>query len=139
MKSELAILGFAIIILWGLWGFFYKYGVVKIGLLRALLVISIFYTVFNILVITYLYRKGVSLPVENTSVILMAGTVAGVAASILFLYALQKYPGSVVIPMTALYPAVSVVLAVLILKEDITRVKAFGIVLAVIAGYLLSK
>lgn len=139
MKPELAILGFAIIILWGLWGFFYKYGVVKIGLLRALLVISIFYTVFNILVITYLYRKGVSLPVENTSVILMAGTVAGVAASILFLYALQKYPGSVVIPMTALYPAVSVVLAVLILKEDITRVKAVGIVLAVIAGYLLSK
>lgn len=139
MKPELAILGLAIIILWGMWGFLYKYGVVKLGLLRALLVISIFYTVFNVLVIMYLYRKGVSLPVEGTTGVLVVGTAAGVAASILFLYALQKYPGSVVIPMTALYPAVSVVLAVLILKEEIKVINAAGIALAIVAGYLLAK
>lgn len=139
MKPELAIIGFVIIILWGFWGFLYKYGVVKLGLMRALLVISIFYTVFNILVILYLYRKGVSLPVESTSAILIVGTAAGVISSILFLYALQRYPGSVVIPMTALYPAVSVVLAVLILKEDIKAVNAVGIALAIVAGYLLAK
>lgn len=139
MKPELAILGLAIIILWGMWGFLYKYGVVKLGLLRALLVISIFYTVFNVLVIMYLYRKGVSLPVEGTTGVLVVGTAAGVAASILFLYALRKYPGSVVIPMTALYPAVSVVLAVLILKEEIKVINAAGIALAIVAGYLLAK
>lgn len=139
MKPELVILGFVIIILWGTWGFLYKYGVVKAGLLSTLLATSIFYTVFNVLVITYLYRKGTSLPVESTTLVLMAGTATGVTASILFLYALQKYPGSVVIPMTALYPAVSVVLAILILKEDIKAVNAAGIALAIIAGYLLSK
>jgi transporter family protein len=113
--------------------------VVKAGLLSALLATSMFYTVFNVLVITYLYRRGTLLPVESTTLVLMAGTAAGVTASILFLYALQKYPGSVVIPMTALYPAVSVVLAVLILKEEIKVINAAGIALAIVAGYLLAK
>jgi transporter family protein len=117
----------------------YKYGVTRLGLLSALLATSIFYSVLNVVVIIYLYNRGVSLPMESTTVILLTGTTAGVAASILFLYALTKYPGSVVIPLTALYPAVSVVLAILILKEDVSRVNGIGIVLAVIAGYLLSR
>ena len=139
MKPELAILGFVIIILWGLWGFLYKYGVTRLGLLSALLATSIFYTVLNILIITFLYRRGVALPMESTTAVLLTGTAAGVAASILFLDALQKYPGSVVIPLTALYPAVSVLLAILILKEDISKVNAFGIGLAIVAGYMLSR
>jgi transporter family protein len=139
MKPELVVLGFAIIIVWGLWGFLYKYGILKLGFLRALFIISVFYTVLNILVITYLYRMGVGFPMEGTAVVLMAGTAAGVIGSILFMYALQKFPGSIVIPMTALYPAVSVVLAVLILKEDIKTINVIGIALAIVAGYLLSK
>lgn len=139
MKPELMLVGLAIILLWGLWGFLYKYGVVKLGFLSALLATSIFYTILNILIITVLYRRGVTLPVEGTTAILLTGTAAGVAASILFMYALQKYPGSIVIPMTALYPAVTVVLAVLILREDIKVVNAVGIALAIVAGYLLAK
>lgn len=139
MKPELAIIGFTIIILWGFWGFLYKYGVTRLGLLSTLLATSIFYSVLNVLVIIFLYRRGVTLPMEGTTAILLTGTAAGVAASILFLYALTKYPGSVVIPLTALYPAVSVVLAILILKEDITKVKVVGIVLAMFAGFLLAK
>lgn len=139
MKPELAILGLVIIILWGLWGFLYKYGVTRLGLLSALLATSIFYTLLNIIVIAYLYSRGVNFPMESTTAVLLSGTAAGATASILFLYALQKYPGSVVIPMTALYPAVSVVLAILILKEDINKINGIGIVLAIVAGYLLSR
>ncbi len=139
MKPELMLVGLAIILLWGMWGFLYKYGVVKLGFLSALLATSIFYTVLNVLVIIYLYRRGVALPVEGTTAILLTGTAAGVAASILFMYALQKYPGSIIIPLTALYPAVTVVLAALILREDIKAVNAAGIVLAIVAGYLLAK
>lgn len=139
MKPELLLIGVGIILLWGIWGFLYKYGVVKLGLLSALLATSIFYTILNIVVITYLYRRGVSLPVEGTTAILLMGTAAGVAGSLLFMYALQKYPGSIVIPMTALYPAVAVLLAVLILNENIKAVNAVGIALAIIAGYLLAK
>lgn len=139
MKLELAVLGLVIILLWGFWGFLYKYGVTRLGLLSTLLATSIFYSVLNVLIIGYLYKRGVALPIEGTTAILLTGTATGVAASILFLYALTKYPGSVVIPMTALYPAVSVVLAILILKEDISKINGIGIVLAVIAGYLLSR
>ena len=139
MKPELILVGVVIILLWGVWGFLYKYGVVKLGLLSAVLVASVFYTILNIIVITYLYSRGVRLPVEGTTAILMMGTAAGVSASLLFMYALQKYPGSIVIPMTALYPAVSVVLAILILNENIKAVNALGIALAIVAGYLLVK
>jgi len=139
MKPELLLVGVVIILLWGMWGFLYKYGVVKLGLLSAVLTVSVFYTILNVVIITYLYRRGVRLPVEGTTAILMMGTAAGVAASLLFMYALQKYPGSIVIPMTALYPAISVILAILILNEEIKAVNAVGIVLAIVAGYLLVK
>ncbi len=139
MKPELAIVGIAIVLLLGLWGFLYKYGIMRIGLLSAIFAISVFYTIFNVAVIAYLYRRGVGLPMESTTAILMAGTAAGVVASLLFMYALQRYPGSIVIPLTALYPAVSIVLAVLILGENLKAVNAAGIVLAIIAGYLLTK
>jgi transporter family protein len=139
MKPELVLIGGVIILLWGMWGFLYKYGVVKLGLLSAVLAVSVFYTILNVVIITYLYRRGVRLPVEGTTAILMMGTAAGVAASLLFMYALQKYPGSIVIPMTALYPAISVILAILILNEEIKAVNAVGIALAIVAGYLLVK
>lgn len=139
MRPELAVVGIIIVLLWGLWGFLYKYGIMRIGLPSAIFAISVFYTMFNVAVIVYLYRRGVGLPFESTTAILMAGTAAGVAASLLFMYALQKYPVSIVIPLTALYPAVSIVLAVLILGEELKAINAAGIVLAIIAGYMLAK
>lgn len=139
MRPELAVVGIIIVLLWGLWGFLYKYGIMRIGLPSAIFAISVFYTMFNVAVIVYLYRRGVGIPFESTTVILMAGTAAGVAASLLFMYALQKYPVSIVIPLTALYPAVSIVLAVLILGENLKAINAAGIVLAIIAGYMLAK
>ncbi len=72
---------------------------------------------------------------------LWAALVAGVfggAGYVLFMKAVQEGKASVVIPLTALYPAVTVALAVLLLGEGMTMLRAAGIALAVIAAVLLS-
>jgi transporter family protein len=56
-----------------------------------------------------------------------------------FLTALAAGPASVVVPLTALYPMVTVVLSWAVLKEDLTGRHLAGIVLALAAGWLLSK
>ncbi len=139
MKLEISVLGSVIIILWGLWGFLYKYGVDKLGLLPALFVTNAVYTITNIAILAYLYHRGVGFPFAQPAAMLTLGTVVGVAASLLFMFALERYPGSIVIPLTALYPAVSAVLAMLILDERIKPTNAAGIALAILAGYLLTR
>jgi transporter family protein len=139
MKPDITLLGFTIIIMWGLWGFLYKYGIQKLGLMPAIFVTTGVYTLVNIVILAYLHRAGVSFPLQGATPILAMGTLFGVSASLLFMYALQRFPGSTVIPLTALYPAVSSILAIVILKEQIKAVNALGIALAVIAGYFLTR
>ena len=139
MKPDLNALALVIIIVWGLWGFLYKYGVTKLGLMPALFATNVVYTIGNIIILVYLYNKGITFPIESTTVLIGLGTILGIIGSLLFMYALENFPGSTIIPLTALYPALSAVLVVVVLKEQISAVNAFGIVLAVIAGYFLTR
>jgi len=52
---------------------------------------------------------------------------------------LEKERASLAVPLTALYPAVTVMLGILLLKESIKFENAVGIILAIIAGILLAK
>ena len=139
MKLEISVLGLVIVVLWGLWGFLYKYGVDRLGLFRALFVTNVVYMLTNLAILAYLYYRGISFPPSQPAAMLTLGTVVGVTASLLFMLALERYPGSIVIPLTALYPAVSAVLAVVVLGERIKPVNAAGIALAIVAGYLLTR
>ncbi len=139
MKLEISVLGLLIILLWGFWGFLYKYGVMKLGLLPTLLVTNLVYMLSNLVILLYLYRRGVSIPSVTPALLVSVGTILGVMASILFLVALEKYPGSIVVPLTALYPAVTTLLAVMLIGERLSTVNALGIALAILAGYLLTR
>jgi len=46
---------------------------------------------------------------------------------------------SIVIPLTCLYPLVTIVIAVVFFREGLTRVQLIGVVLAVVAAALLSQ
>jgi len=139
LKDSMQLISLVVIFFWGLWGFLYKYGVMKIGFSKAVLVTSTVYTFINIVVIAYLINRGVGFPVNSATGFLAIGTVFGVSASLLFILALRKYPGSIVIPLTALYPAVGALLSIAVLKEEIKAVNAVGILLAVIAGFFLTR
>lgn len=139
MKPDLNVLALVIIIVWGLWGFFYKYGVTKLGLLPAIFATNVVYTIGNIIILVYLYNKGITFPIEGTTALLGLGTILGIIGSLLFMYALENFPGSTIIPLTALYPAFSSVLIIIVLKEQVSAMNAIGIGLAVVAGYFLTR
>ena len=70
--------------------------------------------------------------------ITLATSVFGSLALVGFFVALEIGKASLVVPLTALYPAITVVLSVVFLKEDFTPLKGAGIVLAILAVVLLS-
>lgn len=59
-------------------------------------------------------------------------------ATLAFIVALSFGKLSILAPLTALYPAITVILALLILKESISLVQGIGIIFALIAGVLLA-
>jgi len=57
-----------------------------------------------------------------------------------FVFALSSGgKASIVVPMTALYPVITIVLSVAILREQITPVHGAGVALALVAVVLLSR
>src|ERR1051326_1211439 len=66
-----------------------------------------------------------------------AAGVLGYAATLAFLFAIQHGTTSVVVPLTAMYPVVTITLSVAIAKEKLTRSHKVGIALALAATVLL--
>jgi len=59
--------------------------------------------------------------------------------TVLFIYVLQFGKLSIILPLTALYPAITVLLAILFLNESINLRETAGIMLAIISGFLLAR
>jgi drug/metabolite transporter (DMT)-like permease len=68
----------------------------------------------------------------------LVGGVASCLGNIPFFDALTSAKASAVVPVTALYPLVTVLLAVLMLRERLGRAQAAGIALSLVAIYLLN-
>ncbi|HUD20010.1 MAG TPA: DMT family transporter [Patescibacteria group bacterium] len=75
-------------------------------------------------------RLGIALAI-------LAGII-GSFGGVWFFILLTKKDASVVVPLTALYPALTALLAFFLLKESLTPIKILGIVLATVAVYCLS-
>ena len=61
---------------------------------------------------------------------------SGMIATLLFIVAITKGKASLVTAITAVYPCVTVLLAIIFFREDITLKQLFGIMLS-IAGVIL--
>ncbi len=123
------------LILWGLWGLILKVAYrggswVSIYFLSSL-------TSFTVALTVFLITHGSLIRGRAAIMACLAGFFGGLGY-VFFIKALERGKASVVIPLTALYPAVTAVLALLILKEKLTPTQALGIALAIIATLLLS-
>jgi transporter family protein len=136
---RLLLFSFLAILMWGLWGFFGKLALERkmapISILLAETVISALIAFPVFLVVTN--RPGAQ-PFQSTLNIygLLSGAV--LAVGLLFYYfALSEARVSIVVPLTATYPIVSVMLSYALLGERPTPAQWVGVVLVVSGVALL--
>ena len=133
--KEWIIYSLACLLLWGLWGVVLKlaYGSgnwVQVYFASALSSFLVALTVFII--------SRPEIPLNRfTGLALIAGVFGGLGY-VAFIKALETGKASIVIPLTAIYPAITVVIALAFLNEKISFLKGLGIALAVVAAVLLS-
>lgn len=125
------------LVVWGFWGFLPKMAVNHLNPGTAFI-----YEVMGGLatgIIAFIIMRPELAGAEIRGVIPSVLTgVAGYVGLFFFLYALRGGKVSVIAPLTALYPVVSLVLAIVFLKERINLVQVAGIVLAVVSVLLIS-
>jgi len=124
------------IVLWGVNGLFMKLGTNRVSA-RSMV---IWVTAGFVLLLPVLWR-GTALAGLSAGIIfvgLIAGTVNGLGNWAVFACLEKGAKASVAIPLTALYPLCTVVLATAFLKERPTALQWVGIALAVAGGAMLS-
>ena len=124
------------LILWGLWGFALKIAYQNLSWTQTYFLSSL--ASFTLMLVIILYYR-IKLPPMNTAAI--AAIIAGIFSSagyLFFVKALEQGKASIVIPLTALYPAITVIIALVVLREKISFYQGIGILLAILASILLS-
>lgn len=121
---------------WGIFGFLSKIGSDKLPPRQ----VQIWFTfgTFPLLIPTLL-RSRLKVGTDRLGVTYgtLTGFLAGIGNLALFA-ALEDGKASIVGPVTTLYPLVSVILAVIVLKERTNRWQFIGVILAVAAIFILS-
>ncbi len=124
------------LICWGLWGFFTKLASRYLDWTQILLISS----VVSLLTATVVFLVGkpqIDTHSPGFVYALLAGA-TGALALVAFYNAVGTGSVSIVVPLTALYPVVTIVLSFLILSERISPLKGLGLALALAAIVLLS-
>ncbi len=139
MDIKTVLIFFITFVGWGLGTFFGKLATNKIGE-KAVFWDILGYT-FGVIIYSFIAFKASELfRVEKSGIIwaVLAG-LSGAAGLVGFYILLAKNEASTIVPMTALYPALAVVLGIVVLHEGVTLNKILGIVLSLVAIYLLNR
>jgi transporter family protein len=132
-------LGFSLLALglWGVWGFLGKVAAQHLPSQQVYLLAITGHLVMAV----YLLVGGLG-PASWQPLGVGAALGAGISMAVgllCFFEALARGPATVVVPLTALYPAVAVVLSRVFLQEALTLRHLAGLALALVAAWLLSK
>src|SRR5262245_45110963 len=140
MKADyrlLVLTGFTIV-LWGFWGFFGK-----LALERRMAPMTIFLSeviVSALLAPPIWYSMHRRISSSSLATWNIFGVISGTALALgllCYYFALAHGRASVVVPLTATYPVISVLLSVAVLAEKPTAVQWLGMLLVVVGGILL--
>tara|TARA_B100001750_G_scaffold238157_1_gene244294 strand:+ start:951 stop:1364 length:414 start_codon:yes stop_codon:yes gene_type:complete len=124
--------------LWGLWGFFAKLASDNLAAKSAATMQGMGVAAVAIILMSFMRFKP-DWDMGGTPAAFFAG-VSLMAGIVLFVFALSHGgKASIIVPMTGMYPVVTIVLSVAILKEQITPTTGVGIIFALIAVFLLSR
>ncbi len=128
------------IICWGSAPILEKYGLRDIDPISAVFIRSL--AILCILLIVFSFNGRISVlwktPLKTTLVFTLSGFLAGLAGMWTYFKALKMAPSSKIVPLVAIYPLMTAVLSVFILKEQFSWIRLLGTALIVI-GVLLVK
>src|SRR5262245_52252888 len=124
------------LLFWGAWAVIYKrvpfspldgQALSTVGILPVILALA-----------PWAKSRGGTAPRRGSSLAFAAGLLA-TGGNIAYYAALGgSTPASTIVPLTALYPLVTVVLALLLLRERVHRWQAAGVLLSLLAIYVLA-
>jgi transporter family protein len=138
LTSSWMLLSIATVLLWGSWGLESKIIVDRISPWMNQVLFSIgLLPLLGWMLFWKNLRQTTGQPKKGAAYGLLTGIFGGLG-NVTFYLALFRGKASVVVPMVGLAPLVTVVLALLILRESINRVQVAGVVLALLSIYLLS-
>ena len=125
------------LLLWGVWGFLSKVAEQNLPP-EAVYLIAI---TGHIPVVGFLLaQRSLAVPWQPAGIAAAAGAGIAMGFGLLFFFrALAGAEAAVVVPLTALYPLVTVILGWLLLHEAFTLRRLAGVILALAAVWLLSK
>jgi transporter family protein len=125
-----------VIVLWGVVGLFQKLGSNRMSPKG----IMVWMTVGYILLIPWLLTRGAmtSLGLRDIVIGVLGGLTNGLGAWYLFASLDAGAKASVAVPLTALNPLLTTLLAIVILSERLTRLQWLGVALAILAGVMIS-
>ena len=139
MRADVLAIATSVIAVWGLFGLFGKLAVERID---QQVIIWGSLVVCPLVFLIYMAASGQLVPVNWHASGITYGLLAGLAGcsgTILFYQLLAREPASLVVPMTSLYPAVTVVLSAVFLSEELGPARIAGIILALVAIFLLTR
>jgi transporter family protein len=125
------------LILWGFWGYTSKLAANNIEWKQSTFFFALG-VVLSTLILNIILMRSFSTALNKGSFYALASGTAcllGVAA----VYIALEKEASLVIPFTALYPLITILLSAILLKEKITLMQGFGVILAIAAMILMSK
>ena len=121
---------------WGLFGFLAKLGADGASPSN----LQVLFTVGMVpLVLVALVRSNLQVETDRRGVVcgVLNGVLSGLGG-LAYFAAMSQGQASIVGPVTSLFPLITVVLALLLLKERINRLQGIGIILALVAIGVLS-
>jgi transporter family protein len=138
MKPGLFLLCMVAVISWGLWG-----SLARLAGEQVNQQVVIFYTILaqNIVLLIYLLMTGQLARLQGNPTGITLASISGVLSGVglvCFYLALKSGKSSIVIPLTSIYPIVTVLFGLVVLHEQLSFTKILGIALAIAAVVLIS-
>jgi len=124
------------LVLWGVWGVILRAALIDLDW-RLVVSLAVWGYLIPILGLAVLARPNLSQLTWAVAAKAVGAGLVNQMGLIAFYLAADSGSVSVVVPLAALYPAVTLVGAVVILKESLRGVHLLAIALAVVAGALL--
>jgi len=123
-------------ILWGVWGFLPKMTIQYLDPKSAVIYEVLGGVVLACLILAFTgFRPEVN---PRGIVLAMITGLFGIAGALFFLMAVARGPVTLVVTFSALYPVISILLAVVFLNESISLRQGFGIALALCSMVLVA-